>query len=298
MKAITYKLFADEKIRHRICRDYALDPSLSHEQLAEALVEAFGQNPGAGPDGRREATNQVVYRAAALALASNSRSWATFLPHEKSLAELTFGYDPYRTAAAVRAEQLTINDLAACLPGQTAGKDAHAIIRWAEMLDSTPRYHEVLRRLDERLRSEGMESAAIVPAVAVILGAPGGKTLKQFPPPEKSDTWKVHGMGPVLASEFLRNLQWAGFKPDRHVIRLFTRWFPDVIEKEMPRARALGERLGTRRKDVLEFLTFSLVGAAVTPEGKTFTEVDNLVWALGAYTEKKGKESSTVYRID
>ena len=60
----------------------------------------------------------------------------------------------------------------------------------------------------------------------------------------------------------------------------------------------LAHSLGSRSKIVVEFLTFSLVGQAVTPTDHTFTEVDNLVWALGAYVEKKGKESSTVYRLD
>ena len=33
----------------------------------------------------------------------------------------------------------------------------------------------------------------------------------------------------------------------------------------------------------------------VTPKGYTFTQVDGLIWALGAYVEKKGKESNTRY---
>jgi hypothetical protein len=52
------------------------------------------------------------------------------------------------------------------------------------------------------------------------------------------------------------------------------------------------------RRDVIEFLTYSLVGARVTPVGRTYSEVDGLVWALGSYVEKKGHESSTNFRLE
>lgn len=298
LKAITQKLFEDERNRRRICRDYGLDPSLAPEQAAEAMVDAFGQNPSTNTDNRGRQSNRVVFRAAARALASNNRSWAAFLRFEPRLMDLTSDYDPQRTAADWRTGRLKIHDVAACLPGQTAGSDAGAMMWWADMLDSTPHYSAELRRLYEQLIAEDMEPAATMPSMAVVLGAPNSRMLRRFPPPGTAPTWKLHGMGPVLASEFLRNLRWAGFKPDRHVIRLFSQWFPDVIEKEAAHARNIGERLGTQRNDVLEFLTFSLVGAAVTPPHRSFTEVDNLVWALGAYAEKKGTESSTEYRLD
>ena len=34
---------------------------------------------------------------------------------------------------------------------------------------------------------------------------------------------------------------------------------------------------------------------AVTPNDCSFTKADNLVWALGAYVEKKNRESGEVY---
>jgi hypothetical protein len=298
LKVITQKLFEDERNRRRICRDYGVDPNLAPEQAAKAMVDAFGQNPSTNLDGIGKQSNRVVFRAAARALASNSRSWATFIRFEPRLADLTSDYDPQPTAAGWRTGRLKIHEVAACLPGQTGSSDARAMMLWADMLDSTPNYWAELRRLEELLIAEDMGPAATVPSMAVVLGTPNSRMLRTFPPPGTLPTWKLPGMGPVLASEFLRNLRWAGFKPDRHIIRLFRKWFPDVIEKEAAHARAIGERLGTRRNDVLEFLTFSLVGAAVTPPDRSFTEVDNLVWALGAYAERKGTESSTQYRLD
>lgn len=298
LQAVAEGLFGEERIRRRICRDYSLERNLAADQAAAAMVAAFGQNPaanGAGPGGHDA---QTVFRAAARALASNCRSWATFLRYEPSLAELTGGYDPQKTAAELRAGRLQMDDLAACLPGQTARGDARAMVLWAEAMEARSSFGAELRRLEGLLVAAGVESAATVPAMAVVLGAPSREALRRFPPPAGSSTWKLSGMGPVLASEFLRNLRWAGFKPDRHINRLFGQWFPDVVEQMAIPARELADRLGTRRKDVREFLTISLVGTAVTPPGRSFTEVDNLVWALGAYVEKKGNESSTSYRQD
>jgi len=141
-----------------------------------------------------------------------------------------------------------------------------------------------------------------VPCVAAFIGAPPSDRrlavcLPGLERPAGLASWKAPGMGPTLASEFLRNLGWNGFKPDRHIQRLFSLWFPDVVEGCRERAVELAALLGTRAKDVVAFFTFSLVGHAVTPPGRTLSEVDNLVWALGAYVEKTGRESKLGYRV-
>ncbi|MBI1381933.1 MAG: hypothetical protein GC161_12690 [Planctomycetaceae bacterium] len=298
LQAVSERLFGEKRVRRRICRDYGLDTTLAPAHAAAALVAAIGQTPGAHGSDRTAHDDRAVFRAALRALASNCRSWATFLRYEHSLAELTGDYDPLRTAADVRAGRLQVDDLAVCLPGQTSRSDARAMLLWAETIEARPGLGAELCRLEGILRDAGCDAGATVPAMAVVLGAPGREMLRRFPPPNGASTWKLAGMGPVLAAEFLRNLRWSGFKPDRHIIRLFGHWFPDVIEQMAAPALDLAKKLGTRRKDVAEFLTFSLVGAAVTPPGRSYTEVDNLVWALGAYVEKKGSESNTCYRED
>ncbi|MFB3089026.1 MAG: hypothetical protein ACE10E_12065, partial [Acidiferrobacterales bacterium] len=65
----------------------------------------------------------------------------------------------------------------------------------------------------------------------------------------------------------------------RHIKRLFRLWFPDVIEACTARAQELAKLIPSSSKDCREFLKFSLAGMAVTPQGHSFTEVDNLVWA-------------------
>jgi hypothetical protein len=106
---------------------------------------------------------------------------------------------------------------------------------------------------------------------------------------------KFPGMGYVLATEFFRNLGFDGFKPDRHVQRLIQRWAPEVLEACAPAADDLMRALGIRNNDLRKSLWCSLAGQALTPTGTGYSVADNLVWALGAYVERKGRESDRLY---
>lgn len=104
-------------------------------------------------------------------------------------------------------------------------------------------------------------------------------------------------MAYILGSEFFRNLHWNAFKPDTHVQRLFNRWFPTGPSQVQSEVHALQEFLGRKTKDLSTYLTYSLIGINATPQKVPHSVTDNLVWLLGAYLEKKGKESNTVYVI-
>ncbi len=185
------------------------------------------------------------------------------------------------------------------MPGQTATADATAILKWAKLLTGVADYYTALAQLSRAFAQDDVADQELLPVVAGFFGNPPKHVrFDSLLPPAGLTSWKLPGMGLVLGSEFLRNLRWSGFKPDRHIKRLFARWFDDVAAACAPRARQLGDVIGRRSKDTLESLTYSLVGVSVTPAGHQFTEVDNLVWALGAYVEKKGKESEFRYRRD
>lgn len=297
IRAVKRRLFEDKSIRYRICRDYSLDIGLSPNAVAHALLDAFGQLPNTDLDDCGTVSNQIVFRAAARAIGSNSRKWTDFLRSEKQLIRLTSGYEPRQTH-----ERSTEQEIAACLSGQTAGRDAKAIWECAKMLASEHNYYKEIESLENMVCEKCDEQFEVMPSMAVILGTtnPTKQMLANFPPPKWLDAkkWKIEGMGATLASEFLRNLKFSGFKPDRHITRLFELWFPEIIKDKKSRAIALGDKLGTKDKNALKFLTFSLVGVAVTPPDRSFTEVDNLVWALGAYVEKKDKESNEKYWTD
>jgi hypothetical protein len=62
-----------------------------------------------------------------------------------------------------------------------------------------------------------------------------------------------------------------------------------------PEVDVLQELLGRRTKDLSTYLKYSLIGIRATPKGLPHSFVDNLVWLLGAYLERKGRESNAVY---
>ena len=196
----------------------------------------------------------------------------------------------------VEADRARVEKVSDCLPGLTKRKDTVAIVEWATMLRSNPGYLNELRRLKSGVEAEVRDGEA-VPILAAILGMPTRRMEKRWPPPSGMGSWKAPGMMFALASEFLRNLHWDGFKPDTHIKRLIGRWFPEVVEAQSGRAEDLARKvLGSGSKEIIAGLKFSLAGMAVTPKGCCFTKADNLVWALGAYVEKKGMESDEVYR--
>ena len=78
-------------------------------------------------------------------------------------------------------------------------------------------------------------------------------------------------------------------------MRLLDRWVPDLVSACRGRAAELASLVGTRNQDIMEMLSFSLTGMAIAPEDVPRSHVDNLIWALGAYVEKKGQESEIEY---
>ena len=105
-------------------------------------------------------------------------------------------------------------------------------------------------------------------------------------------------VAPQRHSEFLRSLHWSGFKPDIHITRLFNAWLtrPELRQlAETERYDQLVALVQQNNESVRTCLLYALVGVALTPPGTRYTEADNIVWLLGYYVEKKGKESGSDY---
>lgn len=287
--AVSDALFVDPRVVARLTRDYAFAPPTSATELASSLIASFGQLDAQ----ERPLSSRDVYRAAVRALGSNSRHWSAFLSKEARLSEHLCDFEPNAVQEALKRRRLTVRDIAACLPGPSSDRDAKAIKKWADLLNLVPNLPTAISELRAAL-DRSLPRSEVPIAAAAVFGF--GLTHAPVPhPPQGMPTWKLPGMGAVLASEFLRNLHWDAFKPDRHIKRLFARWFPAVVSSCEQRTNYLSGLLGLHAKELLEFLRYSLVGVAVTPPGTTFIEVDNLVWALGAYVEKKNKESDRIF---
>ncbi len=294
IEKISERLFECPEVRQKLCRDYCIEDTGNPIDMAARLVESLGQtHPQKNEKGDRK-NNSMVFRAAALALASNMRKWSRFLDRRGEFESLLENYNHVAFSNAVNSDRPRIQKVAECLGGQTGRKDAEAIKKWAFLLGGDVEYYGALEELQNNI-SKFVRPEEVVPVLAAFLGSPKKRAEEKWPPCGMK-TWKTPGMGMILASEFLRNLHWEGFKPDRHIKRLLLKWFPEVVEKKSARADYLARHiLCGRSKELIEDITFSLVGVAVTPVGCNCTKADNLVWALGAYVETKKKESDTVY---
>ena len=304
---IAERLFGTPGILDRICRDYSLDARPdSAEVLVHALWREFGQAPVAAPLDL-EPSNRTVFQAAVRSIGSNSRPWSTYLRLEPELVARLFDLDPVAVKRAVGAGELDVKSLKPFLPGQSSSGDAFAILRWAQRLAGPLKFHDELRvvaskfqALAEHELADGLQQGELFLCVVGFFGYPPNRWLKKADLPamwqgRSPEQWKLPGMGYALTSEMLRNLGWDGYKADRHIMRLLGRWAPEVIEASKPRARALAQLIGSENRDLLDVLEFSLAGMQLAPDGVPRSHVDNLIWALGAYVEKKGRESDTDY---
>jgi hypothetical protein len=274
-------LFASEPARRTMAGRYGLDPGLSSNGLEHALWDLIGQ-PERDPEGGT-LDDRDVFRAAVWAIASGSRPWAYFMQVEPEVRALLGDYAP---AAAAGLGQEGFDRLRALLRGVTSGRDTRAVKRWAERLIDASGHHARLVAIRREIRGRAgggmsLSDPELTACVSVVLGiAPSG-----FGSPVRL---KAPGMGPALASEFLRNLGWSGFKPDRHVQRLLAAWFLDDADLRL-RADALARVVGVRGRRVRDFLYFSLLGAARSPPGESVTCVDHLVWLYGSVVAPGGK---------
>ena len=55
----------------------------------------------------------------------------------------------------------------------------------------------------------------------------------------------------------------SGFKPDRHIQRLFDRWYPQGTAQVKPEIERLQRLIGRKIKDLGSYLTYSLVGISL-----------------------------------
>jgi hypothetical protein len=290
LEAIRARLFRDAAKAARIRRDYGLSQELYGMDLEHALLSSFGQRERDVTASRPD--QKEVFEAAVRALGSNSRTWVAFLRGERAIRKALAGYDPTVAATASRDELL--GELRSALSGQTAAKDARAMLDWAFLLTKVEDYGDLLRALRayfvERAGGIGLQLSTpdVTALVAASVGSPSPTLAHQFP----GVALKAPGMGPTLASEFLRNLGWSGFKPDRHVRRLLQHWFGSDHPALQAQAQAMARLIGSNRRDLLEFFFFSALGASRSPPGVPINQVDQLVWLFGAVAERKPRSTS------
>lgn len=236
--------------------------------------------------------NGGVYAAAVQAIGSNSRSWATYLRNQTCLFGMLGDLFPDYTVQAIRKNRLTIEDLKAALPGQSSSNDACAIVKWAELLNDNKDYYQLIQELGKAMRllyednyNQELDDDHLLLCLVGYLGDPPknwpvNRYLSEQYELLPSTGRKLPGMRYALASEFLRNLGWNGFKPDRHIIRLFDIWFPhgqqSRFDEEACRLMAIIHR---HSKPLKDYLTYSMVGMNACPAGEFYSHADDrTIW--------------------
>jgi hypothetical protein len=105
-------------------------------------------------------------------------------------------------------------------------------------------------------------------------------------------------MGFVLGSEILRNLHWNGFKPDRHIKRLLSRWTDNQIDVAASVGR-LQRIIGRKDRALSDNLKWSLIGMEITPDDQKMNFL-NLIISFGCLVhtlrKKVTNQNGTTYR--
>lgn len=277
-------LFTDERLIKKLHKMYPGAVTTRGDELERHILKALGQTESPPTEGRF--TNQEIFRAATLAISSNSRSWARVSMHRHELCRELSNYVPERVVADIDRCKMIV---AKILGGITAKADAKSIANWAIVLSTNPDYYSWLMERRELLvnsLNRKIHPELSYPETTAVVAASLGNKRIIGATPESQPQLATPGMGPTLASEFLRNLGWTGFKPDRHIIRLMRGWFPKNVEVQ-ERTNAICDGLRLHNNKTREFIYHSLLGARMTPQQESINTTDQLVWLYGAVTGTK-----------
>jgi hypothetical protein len=290
-------LFEKTAVRERIKLDFAIASTpVDAVDFARLLVDTLKQSVAAQPL-EQTITSAKLFQAAVWALGSNSRDWCVFRRYEERLRILLEDYVPQSAVRSLVRRPRILNEIKFCLKGVTSGRDADAIVRWAHILAEKEDFYKEIVRVGQKFREDyNVFNAEVIDDFDLALCMIG-----HFADARCSGQLKFPGMGYALASEFFKNLGWSVFKPDRHIQRLFDRWFAhhtatllDHRKLDTFQSLILGRK---KSAELRTFLKYSMIGKTASPVGSTFSQVDNTVWLLGKYVEKKGKETSAVYVV-
>jgi hypothetical protein len=279
LERIRQTLFQTTQFAEKIRKQYRIEDEIVGEQLEKRVFELLGQQQHDPLEAHW--TNNQVFEKAVLALGSNSRPWGAFLATLPQLRTQLSDFDVSRVSKWVDELGIVecVNQLRRHLQGQTSRGDARGILRVAQILAKNPAYYERLRtayffvkKLSGRKISEPAAAASL--CVALLLGNARYASLAA-----RFSITKLPGMGVTLACEFLRNMGWSGFKPDRHVTEMMQIWYGDLERQNLESDIAEISRIfGRIAGSDLPLLRTSLLGARETPPGTPINQADQLVW--------------------
>ncbi|MBT4219754.1 MAG: hypothetical protein HOE26_07265 [Rhodospirillaceae bacterium] len=277
-------LFKDDEIRKAIIDDYDLDGDRirSPQDLTLQLVQALKQVAVEVPEIEKK-DNAVVFEAAVLAIASSSSPWVAVQGKREVIKNHLEGYNPADVVKQNQDENFK-KQLGDLLGGQAGSKNASYVIKWAALLADQPEfYQDIIVKIFSEFSKQLVcfPKHLKYPMAVLCLAGIFGNPVKQW---KKLKPYKFPGMQVPIACEFLRNLGWSGFKPDRHVIRAIALWENDLkemhgdsVEKAFSHIVGL---IGTTSKTIICPIKAAIYAIYATPEGVDYSEADNLLWAF------------------
>jgi len=272
-------LFNDPIVWKRIARSYELDIGLSGSLAEQAIIRALGTQEVCRHE--KGIDDGCVFHAAVWALASNSRSWSGVHSRKEKISKVLSGYDPEKVARLGQAIAPSLKNL---LPGLTSTRDTQAILAWADYLSTQPdaygQLHALRAQISEIPAVVDEATANVLTAVAVAWKSP----RRVWPDCRLP---KTPGMGPVLASEFLRNLGWSMCKPDRHVGYLLDEWVGIDVTLRARSDDLTAKVCKTKNRDVQDYVYHSMLMIERQPEDITLFELDQSVWLYGAMAKAR-----------
>ena len=172
IERISQRLFENKEICEKLCKDYCIEDIRDPVKMADSLVSSMGQVGTCDSSTEYLEDNRTVFRAAALALASNMRQWSRFLSRRRKFESLLEQYDPIAFSRAVEVDDARLRDVANCLGGQTGWGDAKAMVKWASMLARVADYFNALNELKRDMHAS-VDDGEVVPVLAALLGSSG-----------------------------------------------------------------------------------------------------------------------------
>ncbi len=285
---IKSQIYTNVYVRNQIIQDFVIQDKLNND------IDSFFNNVLSSLNQyvqpiKRDISNIQVFEAAVKSIASNMRNWEEVIVFLGKLKEYLFDYN-YNRVYEFHNKQEYIEGLKSILTGQSSSNDATAILKWSEILSLNNNYYENILKLISYLESKNCDEKQIfMNTVAIFSEYCKNRELLHDVFPEYFPV-KFPGMLIPLSTEFLRNLGWNGFKPDRHIVRLFTCWYGLDDHEAQHETNEICKLMASRNKEMREKVYFSFIGYKYSPN-TVYSQVDNIVWLFGKYIMTKGKEA-------
>lgn len=279
-------IFSDSKVSRKICVDYNILGDESPAIIARKILNTFRRFRNSCVEKEIHCPN-ILMKAAFWAIISRQTDWLRLWRYEDKIADVTANYSPAKVnAKVIRNSGIGLSCTQTSMDG-ALHRNLDRAEKCANIIEACPALGASLKDLHHNLRSRLSDHDASL-AVAILLGNEARTACRQWSPPQPLETWKLPGMGPTIASEFLRNLGFEAIKPDTHIRRLLGVWHSGFPSQATDRWHKISACVKSKSTENAEFAQFALFGHLISLPHFSLTEFDNLLWLYARYYKGTG----------